>query len=129
MAYGPLGRGFLAGAVDAQASFAPNDPRSVMPRFQSDNLAANLHRFEMLESLAAEKRCSVAQLALAWVLARGDDIVPIPGTRRIEHLEQNLGAVSIELAASDMAHLDRILPPGAAAGERYAADYLPTVGL
>ncbi len=129
MAYSPLGRGFLAGAVDAQASFPPNDPRSVMPRFQADNLAANLRRLQLLESLAAEKRCSVAQLALAWLLARGEEIVPIPGTRRVEHLEDNLGALSVELNASDMARLDEILPHHGAAGERYAADYLHTVGL
>ena len=129
MAYSPLGRGFLAGAVDAQASFPRSDPRSVMPRFQADNLAANLRRLQLLKSLAAEKRCSVAQLTLAWLLARGEEIVPIPGTRRVEHLEDNLGALSVELNASDMARLDEILPHHGAAGERYAADYLRTVGL
>ena len=129
LAYSPLGRGFLTGAIDARASFAPNDPRSVMPRFQRENLALNLRRLQMLESLAAEKRCTVAQLSLAWVLARDESIIPIPGTRRLAHLEENLGATLVQLDARDMAHLDEIMPRGAAAGERYAADYLRTVGL
>jgi aryl-alcohol dehydrogenase-like predicted oxidoreductase len=129
MAYSPLGRGFLAGAIDERASFGANDPRSSMPRFHGDNLAANLRRLQMLEGVAAEKRCSVAQLALAWVLARGEDIIPVPGTRRVEHLQENLGAMSVALDDQDMARLDEIMPRGAAAGERYAADYMRSLDL
>ena len=129
MAYSPLGRGFLAGAIDARASFGAADPRSVMPRFQRANLEANLRRLQSLKDLAAEKHCTVAQLSLAWVLARGDEIIPIPGTRRVEHLEENLKAIEVELDANDMQRLDEIVPPRAFEGERYDANYLRTVGL
>jgi aryl-alcohol dehydrogenase-like predicted oxidoreductase len=129
MAYSPLGRGFLAGAIKERASFGANDPRSSMPRFQGDNLAANLRRLQLLEGVAAEKRCTVAQLALAWVLARGEDVIPIPGTRRVEHLQENLAALSIALDEQDMARIDDIMPRGAAAGERYAADYMQSLDL
>ena len=129
MAYSPLGRGFLAGAVDEHPSFGSADPRSVMPRFQPENLEANLRRLESLKDLAADKRCTVAQLSLAWVLARGDEIIPIPGTRRIEHLKENLKALEVELDANDMQRIDGIVPPRAFAGERYDGNYLRTVGL
>jgi aryl-alcohol dehydrogenase-like predicted oxidoreductase len=129
MAYSPLGRGFLAGAIDERARFGADDPRSSMPRFHGDNLAANLRRLQMLEGVAAEKQCSVAQLALAWVLARGEDIIPVPGTRRVEHLQENIGAMAVALDEQDMARLNEIMPRGAAAGERYAADYMRSLDL
>lgn len=93
------------------------------------NLAANLRRLQLLEGVAAEKHCTVAQLALAWVLARGEDIIPIPGTRRVEHLQENLAALSIALDEQDMARIEDIMPRGAAAGERYAADYMQSLDL
>ena len=120
--FSPLGRGFLTGKVKSTDELTEGDGRRLMPRFQGDNFKQNLTLAEHLEEMAAEKGCQPAQLALAWVLAQGDDVVPIPGTKRRRFLEENLGALNIELTASDLARLDEIAPPGVAAGQRYNED-------
>ncbi|MGE5233602.1 MAG: aldo/keto reductase [Acidobacteriota bacterium] len=119
VAYSPLGRGFLSGRFKTQQDLPATDWRRNNPRFQGENFERNRERVAALEALAKEKRCTAAQLALAWVLARGEDIVPIPGTKRVAYLEQNLAALDVPLNAADLARLDAILPPGAAAGTRY----------
>ncbi len=119
VAYSPLGRGFLTGQVKEQESLAENDFRRGAPRFQGENLKKNLGFLERVEEMAAAKGCTPAQLALAWVLAQGDDIVPIPGTKKIRYLEQNVGALNVQLSPDDLARLDEIAPPGVAAGTRY----------
>jgi aryl-alcohol dehydrogenase-like predicted oxidoreductase len=116
VAYSPLGRGFLAGAGK---SLAPGDFRRSMPRWQGDALGVNLSLFEQVEQLAEAKRCTPAQLALAWVLHQGDDIVPIPGTSNPGRLAENVAAAEIELTQGDLEQLARALPPEAVAGERY----------
>jgi aryl-alcohol dehydrogenase-like predicted oxidoreductase len=119
--YSPLGRGFLTGQFKRPEDLPADDYRRNSPRFQGENFARNLDLVGQVEALAAEKGCTPAQLALAWVLAQGKDIVPIPGTKRRRYLEQNLGALDVTLTPDDLTRLDRILPPGAAAGTRYAA--------
>lgn len=119
VAYSPLGRGMLTGAIGKDTPLADNDFRRISPRFQADNLDANLRLVDVVKTLAAERGCTPAQLALAWLLAQGPDILPIPGTRRITALEENLGAVGVKLSAADLARLDAALPPGVAAGDRY----------
>ncbi|OCS51296.1 aldo/keto reductase [Ralstonia pickettii] len=121
VAYSPLGRGFLTGQIKRLEDLSEDDYRRNAPRFQGDNFKKNLELVAEVERMAAEKACSPAQLALAWVLAQGDDIVPIPGTKRRERLEENIKALDVQLSPEDLARIDRILPPGAAAGERYAA--------
>ncbi len=121
VAYSPLGRGFLTGQIKRIEDLAPDDYRRNNPRFQGENFQRNLDLVTAVETMAREKSCTPAQLALAWVLARGQDIVPIPGTKRRKYLEENLGALNVTLNQEDLARLDKILPPGAAAGERYAA--------
>ncbi len=121
VAYSPLGRGFLTGQIKRIEDLAPDDYRRNNPRFQGENFQRNLDLVTAVETMAREKSCTPAQLALAWVLARGQDIVPIPGTKRRKYLEENLGALNVTLSQEDLARLDKILPPGAAAGERYAA--------
>ena len=121
VAYSPLGRGFLTGQIKRLEDLSEDDYRRNAPRFQGDNFKKNLELVAEVERMAAEKACSQAQLALAWVLAQGDDIVPIPGTKRRERLEENIKALDVQLSPEDLARIDRILPPGAAAGERYAA--------
>jgi aryl-alcohol dehydrogenase-like predicted oxidoreductase len=120
VAYAPLGRGFLTGGIRSTATLAADDYRRANPRFQGDNLDANLRLVEAVERIAARKGCTPAQLALAWVLTRGEDVVPIPGTTKVARLEQNLGALGVKLDASDLAELDRELPKNAVAGARYA---------
>jgi aryl-alcohol dehydrogenase-like predicted oxidoreductase len=127
VAYSPLGRGFLTGQVKGPGSLAANDARKMMPRFQGDNLAHNLELIRQVETLAVEHKLSPAQLALAWVLSRGGDIVPIPGSRRIERVKENLAALSLRLDASDIALLDKIAPPGVASGDRYGAAMMATL--
>ena len=123
VAYSPLGRGFLTGAVTApDQQLAADDFRRLSPRFQSDNLAANLALAGAVRTIAEANGCSPAQLALAWLLARGDDIIPIPGTRRRRHLEDNAAATAVRLDAVDLAALDAAFPPGAARGDRYPAE-------
>ena len=125
--YSPLGRGFLTGEIKSPEDFADNDFRRNIPRFQGDAFRKNLDLVAEIRELAGSKRCTPAQLALAWVLARGDDIVPIPGTRRRKYLEENLGALDVELDADDLARIDRVLPKGAATGARYAAPQMAAV--
>jgi len=120
VAYSPLGRGFLTGAITTPEDFAPGDFRRNNPRFQGENLAHNLGIVEQVRELAAEKGCLPGQLALAWLLARGDDVVPIPGTKRRRYLEENVAAESVVLEPDDLARLEAAAPPGAAAGARYA---------
>ena len=129
VAYSPLGRGFLAGRFRTQKDFEAGDYRQNSPRFQGQNLDRNLAIVKGIEELAAEKRCSAAQLALAWLLARGDDIVPIAGTKRRSYLEQNLGAVQVKLSANDLSRLDRAAPRGAAAGARYPQEAMQRVNI
>ncbi len=117
--YSPLGRGFLTGRFKKPADFASDDWRLKSPRFQGDNFQRNLKLTEGIEALAKRKQCTAAQLALAWVLAQGEDIVPIPGTKRRSYLEQNLAALNIELSPAELAEISSALPPGAAAGPRY----------
>ncbi|MDQ1656258.1 MAG: hypothetical protein QOD41_1341 [Cryptosporangiaceae bacterium] len=127
VAYSPLGRGFLTGAITRPDELADDDWRRQNPRFQGDNLEANLRLVETVTKLAAEKSVTPAQLALAWVLSQGDDIVPIPGTRRIGYLEQNLAALQVQLTPDDRAALDHI---GAdVAGTRYPADSMKGLNL
>ena len=129
VAYSPLGRGFLTGRFRSQNDFEAGDYRRTSPRFQGQNLDQNLAIVKGIEELAAEKRCSPAQLALAWLLARGQDIVPIAGTKRRSYLEQNVGAVQVSLTAADLSRLDRTAPPGATAGARYAQEAMQRVNI
>jgi aryl-alcohol dehydrogenase-like predicted oxidoreductase len=129
VAYSPLGRGFLAGRFRTEKDFEAGDYRQNSPRFQGQNLDRNLAIVKGIEELAAEKRCSAAQLALAWLLARGDDIVPIAGTKRRSYLEQNLGAVQVKLSANDLSRLDRAAPRGAASGARYPQEAMQRVNI
>jgi len=117
--YSPLGRGFLAGAIRQREALADDDFRRNLPRFQEDALRANLALLEALEGMAAAKGITTAQLALAWVLHRGDDIVPIPGARKIRHLEENVAAAEVVLTAEEMAALEAAVPQEAVAGARY----------
>ena len=117
--YSPLGRGFLTGQFKSIDDFAPDDQRRSQPRFQGENFARNLALVEHVQALAARKGCSAAQLALAWVLAQGPDIIPIPGTRRIKNFDENLGALDVTLTAADLAEIERVFPATAVAGTRY----------
>jgi aryl-alcohol dehydrogenase-like predicted oxidoreductase len=119
VAYSPLGRGFLTGQIKSPDDFAEDDFRRTNPRFQGDNFDKNIQLVREVEKMAREKGCTTAQLALAWVLAQGEDIVPIPGTRHVRYLDENIGAFDVKLTPEDMKRLDEILPPGAAAGQRY----------
>ncbi len=119
VAYSPLGGGFLTGAIRTPADFAPTDHRRHWPRFQGDNFNRNLQLVEQVKEMASEKSCTPAQLALAWLLAQGEDIVPIPGTKRIARLEENLGALDVQLSAADLQRINEVAPLGVAAGTRY----------
>jgi aryl-alcohol dehydrogenase-like predicted oxidoreductase len=122
--FSPLGRGFLTGAITSPDDFEPGDFRRSQPRFQGENFVRNLRLVDEVRVMAAEKGCSVGQLALAWVMAQGDDVVPIPGTKRIVYLEENAGASDVELTPDDLARLEAIAPCDVAAGGRYPwADY------
>jgi aryl-alcohol dehydrogenase-like predicted oxidoreductase len=121
VAYAPLGRGFLAGQIRRFEDLAPDDWRRGSPRFQGENFARNLELVARIENMAAEKGCSPAQLALAWVMTRGDDVVPLFGTKRRSYLAENLAATEIVLSPADLARIEEIAPKGAAAGERYNA--------
>ncbi|HEY0126069.1 MAG TPA: aldo/keto reductase [Blastococcus sp.] len=118
--FSPLGRGFLTGAITSPADFAEDDWRRTHPRFTGDAFAANLRLVDAVRELAAGKGATPGQLALAWVLAQGEDVVPIPGTKRRNYLEENVAAAAVELTADDLARLDAIAPPGVAVGGRYA---------
>jgi aryl-alcohol dehydrogenase-like predicted oxidoreductase len=127
VAYSPLGRGFLTAKITSLEDLADNDWRRSMPRFEQENFRRNIELVERIKALAAKKGCSPAQLALAWVLARGDDIVPIPGTKRRRYLEENIGAFDVHLTTEELAEIDAVLPPGAAAGSRYSAPGMRTI--
>jgi aryl-alcohol dehydrogenase-like predicted oxidoreductase len=117
VAYSPLGRGFLTGRFKSPSDFAPDDWRLKNPRFMGDNFQRNLDLAARVEALARGKQCTPAQLVLAWLLSRGDDVFPIPGTTRAERVEENLGAFDVRLSADDLAALDALAPT--VAGERY----------
>jgi aryl-alcohol dehydrogenase-like predicted oxidoreductase len=125
--YSPLGRGFLTGQIRTPDDLAADDTRRNHPRFQGEAFGRNLDLVREIGAMAADKGCTPAQLALAWVLAQGEDIVPIPGTKRRRYLEDNLGALDVELSATDLARIDEVLPPGAASGTRYPATSMESV--
>jgi aryl-alcohol dehydrogenase-like predicted oxidoreductase len=118
--FSPLGRGFLTGAITSPDDFAEDDWRRTHPRFTGEAFTANLRLVEAVRAMAEEKAVTAGQLALAWVLAQGEDVVPIPGTKRRSYLEENVGAVAVELGPADLGRLAEIAPPGVAAGGRYA---------
>jgi aryl-alcohol dehydrogenase-like predicted oxidoreductase len=128
VAYSPLGRGFLTGRIKKN-EFGENDFRRISPRFQGENFQQNLKLVEWVEPLAAEKGCTPAQLAIAWVLAQGDDIVPIPGTKRRKYLEEDLGALDVRLTPTDLAKINELAPRGVAAGLRYPEVHMKRVGI
>ena len=127
VAYSPLGRGFLTGQIKTFDDLAPDDFRRYSPRFQGDNFWKNLKLVDHLTALAEKKGVAPSQLALAWVLARGDDIVPIPGTKRRRWLDENVAAEQITLTPTELAKIDAIAPRGVAAGERYPAQVMSSV--
>lgn len=127
VAYSPLGRGFLTGQIKSPDDFPDDDFRRFHPRFTGENFAKNIQLVHEVEAMAKEKGCTTAQLALAWVLAQGDDIVPIPGTKHVRYLDENIGALEVKLTDEDLRRLDEILPPGAAAGQRYHERGMETV--
>ena len=127
VAYSPLGRGFLTGQIKSPDDFPDDDFRKFHPRFQGENFAKNIALVREVEAMAREKGCTTAQLALAWVLAQGEDIVPIPGTKRVRYLDENIGALEVKLSEADLKRLDQILPPGAASGQRYHERGMETV--
>lgn len=119
VAYSPLGRGFLTGKYRSNSDFTQADYRTTTPRFQGENLQHNLAMIAKLEEIARQKNCSLGQLAISWVMAQGKDIVPIPGTKRLAYLDDNLGALEITLTPNDLAEINKIFPKGGTAGERY----------
>ena len=127
VAYSPLGRGFLTGTIRRPEDFAADDYRRTSPRFQGENFARNLALVDQVEILARRKGCTPSQLALAWVLAQGEDIVPIPGTKRRRYLEENVGAVAVTLAPAEHAELDAVFPPDIAVGRRYPEEMMRLV--
>jgi aryl-alcohol dehydrogenase-like predicted oxidoreductase len=127
VAYSPLGRGFLTGQIKSPDDFPEDDFRRFHPRFTGENFQKNIQLVREVEAMAKEKGCTTAQLALAWVLAQGEDIVPIPGTKHVKYLDDNIGALDVELTSEDLQRLDEILPPGAAAGQRYHERGMETV--
>jgi aryl-alcohol dehydrogenase-like predicted oxidoreductase len=129
VAYSPLGRGFLSGRFKSPEDFPADDFRKNHPRFQGENFEKNIQLVAEVEAMARDKGCTAAQLALAWVLAQGEDIVPIPGTKHVRYLDENIGALEVKLTGEDLQRLDEILPAGAAAGERYHARGMETVNL
>ncbi len=129
VAYSPLGRGFLTGQIKRIEDLAEDDFRRQNPRFQGENFKKNLELVAKVEEMAKEHKCTPAQLALAWVLAQGDDIVPIPGTRHPERVEENVGALNVVLSENDLRRIDLVAPKGVAAGERYAEGGMKTVNL
>jgi aryl-alcohol dehydrogenase-like predicted oxidoreductase len=119
VAYSPLGRGFLSGRFRSIDDFDADDFRRQNPRFQGENFRRNLDLVQRVHEIAAEKGVTPAQLALAWVLSRGDDIVPIPGTKHVRYLEENLGALDVQLLPDDLARIEQVFPKGATVGDRY----------
>ena len=129
VAYSPLGRGFLSGRIQRFEDLAPDDWRRNAPRFQGENFQRNLELVRKVQEMAAEKGCAPSQLALAWVLAQGKDIVPIPGTTEIAHLEENLQALKLTFTPDDLARINELAPKGVAAGERYPEMAMKVVNL
>lgn len=127
VAYSPLGRGFLTGQIKRFEDFVEDDYRRFSPRFQGENFQKNLGLVERVESIAKEKGCTPSQLALAWLLAQGDDIIPIPGTKRRKYLEENFGALRVKLTADDLRRIDEAAPHGAASGDRYPAHMMALI--
>ena len=127
VAYSPLGRGFLTGQFKRFEDLPADDYRRLSPRFQGDNFERNLDLVKRVEQIAIEKGCTPSQLALAWVLAQGEDIVPIPGTKRRKYLEDNVGAVNVHLAADDLRRIEEAFPSGAAVGDRYPENMMQLV--
>jgi aryl-alcohol dehydrogenase-like predicted oxidoreductase len=127
VAYSPLGRGFLTGAIATPDDLAADDYRRNAPRFQGENFAKNLELVAQVKAIAAEKSITPSQLAIAWLLARGEDIVPIPGTKRRTYLEENIGAANVTLTAEDINRINAVAPQGIAAGDRYPAQTMGTV--
>ncbi len=119
VAYSPLGRGFLTGEIRSIEDVEPGDFRRNNPRFQGDNFAKNLELLARVSEIAAEKKITPGQLVLAWVLAQGEDVVPIPGTKRVRYLEENVAAVDIVLSPEELAQIDEAAPRSTTAGERY----------
>jgi aryl-alcohol dehydrogenase-like predicted oxidoreductase len=127
VAYSPLGRGFLSGRITSPDDFGENDFRRNHPRFTGENFARNLELVEQVRELAAAKGVTPSQLAIAWVLAQGDDVVPIPGTKRRRYLEENVGALEVELTGEDLAAIEKVTPRGSVAGERYNPEMMAYV--
>lgn len=125
--YSPLGRGFLSGAITSPEDFAADDFRRMSPRFQGENFAKNLQVVEQVKAIATKKNVTPSQLALAWLLAQGKDIVPIPGTRRQKNLEENVGATEITLTADELQQIEAVAPKGVASGDRYPAAQMTAV--
>ena len=126
--YSPLGRGFLTGKYSSPDDLEEGDSRRNHPRFQGENFQKNLDLVDAIKAMASDKGCTPAQLALAWVMAQGDDIVPIPGTKHAKYLDENIAALDVTLSADDLTHIGRALPPAAAQGTRYPAMGMATVG-
>jgi aryl-alcohol dehydrogenase-like predicted oxidoreductase len=127
VAYSPLGRGFLTGLFKKLDDLPPDDVRRNHPRFQGENFQKNLDLVNKIEQLAQAKGCTPSQLALAWVLAQGEDIVPIPGTKRLEYLDDDLRALNVRLTGQELAQIDAVLPVGVASGERYHAQAMKAI--
>ncbi|MFZ0581807.1 MAG: aldo/keto reductase [Candidatus Acidiferrales bacterium] len=127
--YSPLGRGFLTGQIKKFEDLTPDDYRRSSPRFQGENFQKNLQLVQRIQQMAAEKSCTPAQLALAWVLAQGKDLVPIPGTTKRKNLDENLRALEISLTPADLARIEEIAPRGVAAGDRYTQEMMKRVGV
>jgi aryl-alcohol dehydrogenase-like predicted oxidoreductase len=128
VAYSPLGRGFLTGRFASRVDIPPDDYRRNSPRFQEGNFEKNLGLLGLINDMAVRKGCSSTQLALAWVLARGEDIVPIPGTKRRNYLEENCGSLAVTCSADDIASLSLLAPPGAVSGARYPEQMMKSIG-
>ena len=127
--YSPLGRGFLSGTITSLDALSEKDRRREHPRFEADNLVRNVRLLGALREVAEGRSCTPAQVALAWLLAQGDDIVPIPGTKRRKYLEENVGAIEIRLTDAELARLAEAFPPGITAGDRYPAGQMKRIGL
>jgi aryl-alcohol dehydrogenase-like predicted oxidoreductase len=127
VAYSPLGRGFLTGRYRSVEDFEPDDYRRNHPRFQGENFQKNLDLVARVEEIARRKKCSPSQLALAWVAAQGEDIVPLFGTKRRKYLDENLAALDVEITPADLEEIDEVAPKGVAAGERYAPGGMKTI--
>ena len=127
VAYSPLGRGFLTGQIKKESDFDASDYRRFSPRFQGENFQKNLDLVTALENLAAKKSCTASQLALAWVMAQGDNIFPIPGTKRIKYLDENVGALNVSLTKDELKEIDDVFPKNAAAGLRYPEQMMGSI--